>query len=53
MIIYKIEPNPWLEQQYLSFEAAAERHCLKDGLKVHPSEYERLECIKKQIRSTK
>ena len=52
-ILYKEEPKPWQEQQYLSFEAAAERHGLKDGLKVHPSEYKRLESVKKLIRSNK
>ena len=52
-ILYNKDPKPWQEQQYLSFEAAAERHGLKDGLKVHPSEYNRLESVKNLIRSSK
>lgn len=52
-LLYKKEPKSWQDQQYLSFEAAAERHGLKDGLKVHPSENDRLESIKNQIRSRK
>lgn len=52
-ILYKKDPKPWQEQQYLSFEAAAERHGLKDGLKIHPSENDRLESLKSLIRSRK
>jgi hypothetical protein len=49
-IHYTKEPNPWQDQMYLSFEAASERRGIKEGLKVHPEEIERLELTKQAYR---
>ena len=52
-IHYTKEPKPWQDQMYLSFEAASERLGLKDGLKVHSDEIERLELAKQAYRNKK
>jgi hypothetical protein len=52
-ILYEEEPKPWQDQQYLSFEAASQRLGLKYGLKIHPSEKEKLEFLKKTISTKK
>lgn len=49
-IHYTKEPKPWQDQMYLSFEAASERRGIKEGLKVHPEEIERLELAKQAYR---
>ncbi len=46
-----MEPKPWQDQMYLSFEAASERLGLKKGLKVHTDELERLELAKRAYRN--
>lgn len=47
------DPKPWQEHQYLSIEAVLERKGLNKGLKIHPSEMERVELIKKSLRTKK
>ena len=49
-IHYIKEPKPWQDQMYLSFEAAAERLGLKDGLKVNTREAERLALMKEKFK---
>lgn len=41
------EPLAWQDPQYISFEAALERAKREEGLRVHPSELDRLNQIKK------
>ncbi|MEO1253615.1 MAG: hypothetical protein AAFY41_01835, partial [Bacteroidota bacterium] len=50
-IHYTKEPKPWQDQMYLSFEAAAERLGLREGLKVHSDELERLDFAKQSNRT--
>lgn len=52
-INYTREPKPWQDQMYLSFDAASERMGVKDGLKVHPDDSERLEFAKQSLRPKK
>ncbi|WP_422355167.1 hypothetical protein [Roseivirga pacifica] len=44
------QQKPWQDTQYLSFEAAAERKGIRDGLKIHPEEAGRLELAKEKVR---
>ncbi|MEX0313646.1 MAG: hypothetical protein AB3N18_05675 [Allomuricauda sp.] len=46
------DPKPWQEHQYLSIEAVLERRGLNQGLKIHPSEMDRVELIKQSLRNT-
>lgn len=50
-IHYTKDPKPWQDQMYLSFEAAAERRGLKQGLKVHHDDFEKLEMAKQEAKS--
>lgn len=45
------EPKPWQEPRYLSIDAAVERKGFTNGLMIHPSESERLERIKTQLKA--
>lgn len=49
----KKEPKPWQEHHYLSIEAVLERKGINEGLKIYPSEIERVEIIKKSLKKTK
>jgi len=43
------QQKSWQDSRYLSFEAAAERKGIRDGLKVQPQEAERLEKAKERV----
>ncbi|MCB9093377.1 MAG: hypothetical protein H6620_12560 [Halobacteriovoraceae bacterium] len=46
------EPKPWQDHHYLSIEAVLERKGINEGLKIHPSEMERVEIIKKSLKKS-
>jgi hypothetical protein len=49
-IIDEKDPKPWQERHYISAKAALQRIQHGEGLRVHPSEKQRLQALKKMAK---